>query len=387
MVQTIKIINTQQLWLTYSSSILIGSQSYGRTHAKTINKNKQMDPSFIPYRQAAAYLEKKLNAAGLETPTVGIICGSGLSGLSNALDEEKKLTIQYGDIPGFPSHCTVAGHKGEVVFGVLGGVQTICFRGRFHSYEGHDMQTIVLPVRVMRCLQVKVVIVTNAAGGLNPNYEAGDVVVVSDHVALPQISGRNPLIGPNDDQLGPRFPPTSDMYSEELRAVAYKSADDLGLSFVRKEKACYCFASGPMYESKSECLFLRSVGGDAVGMSTIPELTAAHHCGMKILCLSLITNKVIISGNEGPAASHAEVLEAVEKRAIKMQTLVETIVKNLKKDILPILPELSPISLKVPTTWNGILHKHILGVPLHCYLSSGAFFAGVALVANRATRK
>lgn len=345
-----------------------------------------MDPSFVPYRQAAAYLKKKLEAAGLQPPAVGIICGSGLSGLSNALEGDK-LTVKYGDIPGFPSHCTVPGHKGEVVFGMLGGVQTICFRGRFHFYEGHSMETVALPVRVMRCLQVKLVIVTNAAGGLNPEYNAGDVLVVSDHVALAQITGKNPLIGPNDDELGPRFPSTSDMYSEDLRGVAYKSADELGLSFVRKEGACYCFASGPMYESRAECRFLRSVGGDAVGMSTIPELTAAHHCGMKVLCLSLITNKVIISGDEGPAASHAEVLEAVEKRAIKMQSLVKTIVANLKKDILPGLAELSPITLKISTNWDGILHKHILGVPLHCYLSSGVFFAGVALVANRATRK
>ena len=169
--------------------------------------------------------------------------------------------------------------------------------------------------------------------------------------------------------------------------MVYESADELGLSFVRKEGACYCFASGPMYESRSECRFMQSLGGDAVGMSTIPELTAAHHCGMKFICLSLITNKVIISGDEGPAASHAEVLEAVEKRAIKMQSLVKTIVKNLKKDILPNLPELTPINLKVPTNWNKLLHMHILGVPFHCYLSSGAFLAAVALVTNRATRK
>lgn len=345
-----------------------------------------MDSSFVPYRVAAAYLKKQLEKAGLALPTVGIICGSGLSGLSSTL-EGPTLTVKYGDIPGFPSHCTVAGHKGEVVFGMLGDVSTICFRGRFHSYEGHDMKTVALPVTVMRCLQVKLVIVTNAAGSLNPDYNAGDVVVVSDHVALPQICGRNPLIGPNDDELGPRFPPTSDMYPEDLRNLAYKSADELGLSFVRKEGACYCFASGPMYESRSECRFMRTLGGDAVGMSTIPELTQAHYCGMKIICLSLITNKVIISGDEGPAASHAEVLEAVEKRAIKMQSLVKKIVSNLSKDVLPTLPELPPINLKVSTNWDKVLHKHILGVPLHCYLSSITFFAGVALVSSQVTRK
>jgi len=136
-----------------------------------------MDPSFVPYRVAAAYLKKQLDGAGLSTPTIGIICGSGLSGLSSTL-EGPTLIVKYGDIPGFPSHCTVAGHKGEVVFGMLGGVPSMCFRGRFHSYEGYDMKTVALPVTVMRCLQVKLVIVTNAAGGLNPDYNAGDVVVV-----------------------------------------------------------------------------------------------------------------------------------------------------------------------------------------------------------------
>lgn len=344
-----------------------------------------MDPSFSLYREAAAFLKKQLDDAGLPSPAVGIICGSGLSGLSSTL-EGQILTIKYGDIPGFPSHCTVSGHKGEVVFGTLSGVFTIFFRGRFHSYEGYDMKTVALPVTVMRCLQVKLVIATNAAGGLNPEYSAGDVVVVSDHVSIAQIAGKNALIGPNDDELGPRFPPTSDMYPEDLRNVAFTSADELGLKFVRKEEACYCFASGPMYESKAECRFMRSLGGDAVGMSTIPELTAAHHCGMKILCLSLITNKVIISGDEGPAASHQEVLEAVEKRAIKMQSLVKAIVFNLNKEILPALPELPQVSLNVPKN-KDYMHKHIFGVPLHCYLSSGVFLAAVALVASKATRK
>ena len=170
-------------------------------------------------------------------PRVGIICGSGFSGLSSAFDNDDTtnndnntsssssssktkttktktkttLTIPYKDIPGFPAHCTVAGHKGEVVFGTLAGVATMCFRGRFHSYEGHDMKTVVLPVYVMRCLKVAVCIVTNAAGGLNPNYNVGDVVCISDHLALPQLAGNNPLIGKNDDELGPRFPATVSM--------------------------------------------------------------------------------------------------------------------------------------------------------------------------------
>jgi purine-nucleoside phosphorylase len=152
-----------------------------------------MDKAFLPYRDAAHYLSEQLNEANLDFPLVGVICGSGLSELSNAL-KGKTLTIKYADIPGFPAHCTVAGYKGEVVFGNLSGIPAMCYCGRFHSYEGHDMKTAVLPVNVMRCLCVKVVIVTNAAGGLNPDFNVGDVVCVSNHLAIPQLAGKNPLV-------------------------------------------------------------------------------------------------------------------------------------------------------------------------------------------------
>jgi len=302
-----------------------------------------MSETFLPYRVAAYYLSEVLKEAKIDFPTVGVICGSGLSGLSQAL-EGKILNVKYSDIPGFPSHCTVAGHKGEVVFGKLSGVPAICFRGRFHSYEGHDMKTVALPATVMRCLGVKVVIVTNAAGGLNPGYNVGDVVCVSDHLAIPQLAGKNPLVGPNDDELGPRFPPTSNAYNDELRKAALTAAKNLELDFLRPV-GTYCFVSGPMYESKAECRFLRNLGGDCVGMSTIPEIVTAHHCGMQILCLSLVTNKVIMEGDEGPHASHAEVLEAVKNRSIQMQSLVKEVIKVLSDGTLAKIPDLPPVSL------------------------------------------
>jgi purine-nucleoside phosphorylase len=311
-----------------------------------------MEPTFVPYRSAALYLQNQLRGAGLPLPQVGIICGSGLSELSEAL-EGKTLSVNYGAIPGFPKECTVAGHKGEVVFGLLCGVPAMCFRGRFHSYEGHDMKTVVLPVYVMRCLCVKILIVTNAAGGLNPNYNVGDICCVDDHLAIPQLAGKNPLIGPNDDELGPRFPPTSNAYADSLRLAAGQAGQELGFEFVRSDGSCYCFVSGPMYESRAECRFLRALGGDMVGMSTIPEVVAAHHCDMKILCLSLITNKVIMEGHEGPVASHQEVLEAVGKRATQMQDLVKQIVKVLNRQILPDLPDLTPVDLTVPPPRGG----------------------------------
>jgi purine-nucleoside phosphorylase len=218
-----------------------------------------MNESFLPYRIAAHYLSNRLVEEGMEFPAVGVICGSGLSELSNAL-EGKTLVVKYRDIPGFPAHCTVAGHEGEVVFGRLSGVPACCFRGRFHSYEGHDMKTVVLPVTVMRCLRVRVVIVTNAAGGLNPDYKVGDVVCVSDHLAIPQLAGKNPLVGPNDDELGPRFPATSNAYNDNLRNVAKQASEAMGIDFV-KTHGTYCFVSGPMYESKAECRLLRTLGG------------------------------------------------------------------------------------------------------------------------------
>jgi purine-nucleoside phosphorylase len=303
-----------------------------------------MDEAFLPYRVAAHYLSAQLEENGIDSPLVGVICGSGLSELSNAL-EGKTLTIKYSDIPGFPAHCTVPGHKGEVVFGQLSGVPAMCFRGRFHSYEGHDMKTVVLPVNVMRCLSVKVVIVTNAAGGLNPDYNVGDVVCVSDHLAIPQLAGKNPLVGPNDDELGPRFPATSNAYNDDLRKAAQTAAKEMGIDFL-KSHGTYCFVSGPMYESKAECRFLRTLGGDCVGMSTIPEVVTAHHCNMQVLCLSLVTNKAIMEGDEGrPVASHAEVLEAVAERSVQMQTLVKQIIKVFSRDIFGKLPDLPPVAL------------------------------------------
>ncbi len=358
-----------------------------------------MNETFIPYRVAAHYLSTRLVEEGMDFPAVGVICGSGLSELSKAL-EGPTLSVNYSDIPGFPAHCTVAGHEGEVVFGKLSGVPACCFRGRFHSYEGHDMKTTVLPVTVMRCLRVKVVIVTNAAGGLNPEYNVGDVVFVTDHLAIPQLAGKNPLVGPNDDELGPRFPATSNAYSDVMRKVAKEASDQLGLDFV-KTHGTYCFVSGPMYESKAECRFLKALGGgkshtrrnvlfsfslikapapfshteglllplmyqryismacdsDCVGMSTIPEVVTAHHCNMQVLCLSLITNKVIMEGDEGPAANHAEVLEAVGKRSIQMQGFVKQIIKVLNQGALAKIPDLSPVALSAAKSQYDATNK------------------------------
>jgi purine-nucleoside phosphorylase len=318
------------------------------------SNDAQLEETFQSYRLASSFLLSQLKINGfLELPKIGIICGSGLSELSKTL--QSPITIEYKCIPGFPPSTGVEGHKGEVVFGYMwnGTVPAMCFRGRFHSYEGHDMNTVALPARVMRCLGVKLMIVTNAAGGIHPDYNVGDIVCVQDYFALPMLAGNNPLVGHNDDVLGPRFPPTSNVFDADMQRLVMKSAKQCQMDEFLRTNGTYCFVSGPMYESKAECRFLRSIGGDCVGMSTVPEIVAAHHAGIKVICLSLITNKVVVSGDEGPPASHKEVLDAVEKRSNQIQGLVTEIVHWLSKDgVLDSIPDLPRIDLNLDSSAN-----------------------------------
>lgn len=260
---------------------------------------------------------------GGKVPEVGIICGSGLSGLSKSLSDP--ITVPYSDIPEFPD-TTVVGHTGELVFGNLNDVYTVCMRGRFHFYEGNSMEAVIFPVRVMRFLGVKLLIVTNAAGGLNKVFNVGDIMIIQDHFGLPAIAGNHPLRGHNDNNIGPRFPSVSDAYDEDLQNLVLSAAQDLNLRDVIRPNGTYCYVSGPMYESRAESRWLRSIGGDSVGMSTIPEVIAAKHCGMKILGLSLITNKVVIEKGEFTPATHKEVLEAVEKSGKNVESIVKKVV-------------------------------------------------------------
>jgi len=194
------------------------------------------------------------------------------------------------------------------------------------------MEQVVLPVRVMRLMGVKVLIVTNAAGGLNDSYNVGDIMIIQDHFGTPPIAGNHPLRGENDEQLGPRFPSMSEAYDPELQNMVMNAAASLGLSDRVRPNGTYCFASGPAYETRAECRFLRSIGGDSVGMSTVPEVIAAKHCGMRILGLSLVTNKVILENKKDTvAASHAEVLAAVEQSGKHVEAIVKVIIS---KDVL-----------------------------------------------------
>jgi len=197
------------------------------------------------------------------------------------------------------------------VFGTLGGKGVVCMRGRFHTYEGYDIRKTSLPILVFKFLGVKLLVVTNAAGGLNPSFEVGDFMVIRDHLNIPGLAGKHPLVGKNDEKLGPRFPSTSDNYDTDMQAIAFKVGSDLGITS-KMRIGTYCFVSGPTYESAAEVMFLYNNGGDAVGMSTVPETVVAHYCGIKVLGVSLITNKSIVDPDDKNVATHDEVLAAVQ---------------------------------------------------------------------------
>lgn len=223
-----------------------------------------------------------IRAVAGATPDVGIILGTGLGQLAGAIEDA--VVIDYADIPGFPLS-TVESHSGRLILGRLGGRAVVAMQGRFHYYEGHDMGQITFPVRVMHELGVRSLLVSNACGGLNPLYRRGDLMIIEDHINL---IGDNPLIGPNDDTLGPRFPDMSEPYSHELIALAEQVALD---QHIRIQKGTYVAVAGPNLETRAEYRFLRTIGADVVGMSTVPEVIVARHMNMRVLGISIITDE------------------------------------------------------------------------------------------------
>ena len=223
-----------------------------------------------------------IRATTKSTPNVGIILGTGLGGLVKEI--EKETEIDYGAIPHFPVS-TVESHHGKLIFGTLAGKQVVAMQGRFHFYEGYSLQQITFSVRVMRFLGVKSLLVSNAAGALNLKFRRGDLMIISDHINL---LGDNPLIGPNDDSLGPRFPDMSEPYSRDLIALAESCAKDLK---IKVQKGVYAAMQGPNLETSAEYRFLQTIGADAVGMSTVPEDIVAVHMGLKVLGFSILTDE------------------------------------------------------------------------------------------------
>jgi purine-nucleoside phosphorylase len=254
-------------------------------------------------------------------PRVALILGSGLNDLADSVQNADR--ISYGELPYFPVS-TVQGHAGRFVIGELEGKPVLVMQGRIHYYEGYTMGQVTLPVRVMQRLGIETLIVTNAAGGVHPDFVPGDVMLITDNLNLMGMSGLNPLMGPNLDEIGPRFPDMSQAYDRELCNLARKVAREAGINL---REGVYACLSGPSFESPADLRFLRLAGADAVGMSTVPEVIVARHGGMRALGLSGISNKANLDGST--ATTHEEVIEAGKVITPKIEKIVRGILRGM----------------------------------------------------------
>jgi purine-nucleoside phosphorylase len=255
--------------------------------------------SYEEYKQAADYIKGKSKVQ----PEIGLILGSGLSPLADEI--EGADYIPYTDIPHFP-HSGVPGHAGRLVIGQLQGKPVVVMQGRSHLYEGYTSQHITLPVRAMQVMGVKTLIVTNAAGGINPTFAAGDLMLIVDHINFVGMASHNPLRGSNLDEFGPRFPSMTQPYDSGLANLARQTAQQLNLTL---REGVYVYLAGPSFETPAEIRFLKAIGADAVGMSTVPEAIVANHGGMRVLGFSSITNVAVQQLDSGMETTHQEVLE------------------------------------------------------------------------------
>jgi purine-nucleoside phosphorylase len=256
----------------------------------------------------------------LAAPRIAAILGSGLGGVVELLDPGPRRSMPYNDIPHIPG-AGVEGHAGELVAGQVGGTPALVLSGRAHPYEGYSHREATILLRAVLGLGVETLVVTNAAGGLNPAFDPGDVMLITDHINL---SGDNPLIGPNIDRFGPRFPPLTDAYDPALRALALTSAERSGVAL---ESGVYIMLAGPSYETRAEMRMLRTLGADAVGMSTAHEVIVARHAGVRVLGFSLITNKATDDVEAG--ATHEEVIEMGRLGAARLVTLLSDLLPRL----------------------------------------------------------
>jgi purine-nucleoside phosphorylase len=264
--------------------------------------------------EAEKFIEAKLD----KKPDMAVILGSGLGGLVDCI--ENKKIIKYSDIPHFPVS-TVAGHAGEFAAGYIDDKYILAMDGRFHYYEGYSLEKVTFPVRVMKALGMNDIIVTNAAGGMNPEFAPGDIMIIEDHINL---IGNNPLIGKNYDELGPRFPDMSEAYNKKLIDTAETCAAKLNIKI---QKGVYLAVSGPCYETPAELKMMRLMGADAVGMSTVPEVIVANHAGMKVLGISVITD-MALPDNLVPL-DHERVVATADKAKEKLTLLVKDIILSI----------------------------------------------------------
>jgi len=284
-----------------------------------------------------------------ESPKVGIVCGSGLGELAAKLQESEM--IRYDQIDQWPRLRTISvvqGHETRgLVFGKLGQTRVVCQSGRLHYYEGYQIKDVIFTVRLFKLLGCHAVIITNAAGAVNPSIPVGTILALHDHVSLPSLAAFNPLIGPNADIVGPRFTPMSNAYDFEMRKSVFRSISHVGLQPQDVQEGVYAWVTGPTYETRAEGLFIRSMGADVVGMSTVPEVIAARHAGLRVLTLSLVTNSVVLTRCRSAAeavqqdsatsvglawkeetANHDEVLEVSKKKAESVLKIVNYVVND-----------------------------------------------------------
>jgi len=259
-----------------------------------------------------------INAIFPYKPEVGIVLGSGLGNLGKEIEIEKE--ISYEDIPHFPVS-TVEGHSGKLIFGKLGGKLVVCMAGRFHFYEGYTPQEVAFPIRVMKWLGISTLLLSNAAGGMQPGFKVGDLMIINDHISLFAI---NPLLGANEPELGPRFPDMSEPYAKSLIAKAKIIAAE---NEIVVKEGVYCGVTGPTFETRAEYKLLSIIGGDAVGMSTVQEVIAARHMGLPVFAMSVITDLGI--RDEENIITHQEVLEAAHAAEPKLTLIFKELVKSL----------------------------------------------------------
>ena len=277
-----------------------------------------MDERLERIQKAAEYIRRQ---AGVESPLAGIVLGSGLGKLAGAIEDAR--VIPYRDIPGFPI-ATATGHKGNFIVGKLGGKRVVAMQGRFHYYEGYPLDLVTLPVRVMKVLGVKYLFVSNAAGACNPEFRVGDLAVIKDHINLIP----NPLIGPNMEEFGPRFPDMTCPYDLELQEIAFKVAGEMNVSL---RQGVYLGNTGPTYETPAEVRAYRTLGADLLGMSTIPEVIVARHCGIRVFGMSVVTNCSNTQNVEANLNDGQDVIIQADKAADVMSGLFARMIAELKQ--------------------------------------------------------
>lgn len=265
-------------------------------------------------KESVEFVKNKINI----TPKVGVILGSGLGDLAEEIEE--KVCVKYEDIPNMPKS-TVAGHAGQFVFGRLQGRDVVMMQGRIHFYEGHPMEVLALPIHIMKYMGIDTLIVTNAAGGVNKEFTPGDLMIIEDHI---NFAFSNPLIGKNQEEIGPRFPDMSNSYDKNLIALSESVGEKLNIEL---KKGVYMMFTGPTYETPSEIRMARILGADAVGMSTVSDVIAARHCGLKVLGISCITN--MAAGILDQPLCHSEVIETSNRVKSTFTSLVKEIIKQI----------------------------------------------------------